>query len=208
MQAYLRETPEDLDRLIEWSAQRGTRVTVRLVKGAYWDTETIKARQQNWPSPVYESKEETDAAYERLALRLLERSDVIDAAFGTHNVRTIAACIANARQIGLPSSRLEFQMLYGMAEPIKEALIELGYRVREYCPLGEMLSGMAYLVRRLLENTSNEGFLRATFSRRSLPGDPAPRSRHLTPSPRPSGASRNLETNHTPISHALNFANR
>ncbi len=164
MQAYLRETPADLDRLIEWSAQRGSRVTVRLVKGAYWDTETIRARQQNWPSPVYEGKEETDAAYERLALRLLERSDVVDAAFGTHNVRTIAACIANARRIGVPSARLEFQMLYGMAEPIKEALIELGYRVREYCPLGEMLSGMAYLVRRLLENTSNEGFLRATFS--------------------------------------------
>jgi RHH-type transcriptional regulator, proline utilization regulon repressor / proline dehydrogenase / delta 1-pyrroline-5-carboxylate dehydrogenase len=164
MQAYLRETPEDLDRLIEWSAQRGIRVTVRLVKGAYWDTETINARQQNWPSPVYESKEETDAAYERLALRLLDCSDVIDAAFGTHNVRTIAACIAGARRIGLPSERLEFQMLYGMAEPIREVLVELGYRVREYCPLGEMLSGMAYLVRRLLENTSNEGFLRATFS--------------------------------------------
>jgi RHH-type transcriptional regulator, proline utilization regulon repressor / proline dehydrogenase / delta 1-pyrroline-5-carboxylate dehydrogenase len=169
MQAYLRETPGDLDRLIEWSAQRGTRVTIRLVKGAYWDTETIQARQQNWPSPVYESKEETDAAYERLALRLLERSDVIDAAFGTHNVRTIAACIASARRVGLPPARLEFQMLYGMAEPIQEALIELGYRVREYCPLGEMLSGMAYLVRRLLENTSNEGFLRATFSEGASP---------------------------------------
>ena len=169
MQAYLRETPEDLDRLIEWSAQRGTRVTIRLVKGAYWDTEIIQAQQQNWPSPVHENKGETDAAYERLALRLLERSDVIDAAFGTHNVRTIAACIATGRQIGLPSERLEFQMLYGMAEPIKEALIELGYRVREYCPLGEMLSGMAYLVRRLLENTSNEGFLRATFTAGASP---------------------------------------
>ncbi len=189
LQAYLRGTPGDLDRLIEWSAQRGTRVTVRLVKGAYWDTETIKARQQNWPSPVYESKEETDAAYERLALRLLERSDVIDAAFGTHNVRTIAACIAHARRIGLPSDRLEFQMLYGMAEPIKEALIGLGYRLREYCPLGEMLSGMAYLVRRLLENTSNEGFLRATFSEGATPEillcDPATIHHHSSEWPEP-----------------------
>ncbi|HEY5777841.1 MAG TPA: proline dehydrogenase family protein, partial [Terrimicrobiaceae bacterium] len=83
MQAYLRDTPEDLERLIEWSAARHTRVTVRLVKGAYWDTETIMARQRRWPSPVYENKEETDAAYERLAHRLLERSDVIDCAFGT-----------------------------------------------------------------------------------------------------------------------------
>ncbi len=170
VQTYLRDTPEDLENLIEWSAQRGTRVTVRLVKGAYWDTETITARQRRWPSPVYESKEETDSAYERLAHRLLERADVIDCAFGTHNVRTISACIAAARRLGLPSSRLEFQMLYGMAEPIKQALVEMGYRVREYCPLGEMLPGMAYLVRRLLENTSNEGFLRATFSEKVTPG--------------------------------------
>jgi RHH-type transcriptional regulator, proline utilization regulon repressor / proline dehydrogenase / delta 1-pyrroline-5-carboxylate dehydrogenase len=169
MQAYLRETPEDLERLIKWSAQRRTRVTVRLVKGAYWDTETIMARQRRWPSPVYENKEETDSAYERLARRLLECSDVLDCAFGTHNVRTIAACIAHARRLGVPSARLEFQMLYGMAEPIKEALVEMGYRVREYCPLGEMLLGMAYLVRRLLENTSNEGFLRATFSEKAAP---------------------------------------
>lgn len=164
MQAYLRETPGDLEQLIDWAAKRRARVTVRLVKGAYWDTETILARQRRWPVPVYEHKQETDTAYERLARRLLENSDVINCAFGTHNVRTIAACLAEARRLGLPPRRLEFQMLYGMAEPIKEALKEMGHRVREYCPLGETLPGMAYLVRRLLENTSNEGFLRAKFS--------------------------------------------
>ena len=169
MQAYLRETPDDLERLIEWAAKRPTRVTVRLVKGAYWDTETILARQRRWPVPVYEYKHETDAAYERCARRLLENSEVIDCAFGTHNVRTIAACLAEARRLGLPPRRLEFQMLYGMAEPIKEALDGMGYRVREYCPLGETLPGMAYLVRRLLENTSNEGFLRAKFSENTAP---------------------------------------
>ncbi len=190
MQAYLRETPEDLERLIDWSAQRGTRVTVRLVKGAYWDTETILAAQRGWPSPAYETKEETDSAYERLARRLLERSEVIDCAFGTHNVRTIAACIAEARRLRIPPARLEFQVLYGMAEPIKEALIEMGYRVREYCPLGEMLPGMAYLVRRLLENTSNEGFLRSTFSEKLAPDillrDPAT-IRHPEPRVQPQG---------------------
>src|SRR5205823_2891830 len=61
-------------------------------------------------------------------------------------------------------SRFEFQLLYGMAGPVKRALVEMGYRVREYCPVGELLPGMSYLVRRLLENTSNEGFLRAKFS--------------------------------------------
>ena len=169
MQAYLRDTPDDVEQLIEWAAKRRTRVTVRLVKGAYWDTETILARQRRWPVPVYEHKQETDAAYERLARRLLENSEVIDCAFGTHNVRTIAACLAAAEQLGLPPRRLEFQVLYGMAEPIKEALGGMGYRVREYCPLGQTLPGMAYLVRRLLENTSNEGFLRAKFSENTAP---------------------------------------
>jgi RHH-type proline utilization regulon transcriptional repressor/proline dehydrogenase/delta 1-pyrroline-5-carboxylate dehydrogenase len=169
LQAYLRETPDDLERLIGWAAKRRTRVAVRLVKGAYWDTEAILARQRHWPVPVYEQKHETDAAYERCARQLLQNSEVIDCAFGTHNVRTIAACIAEAERLGLSSRRIEFQMLYGMAEPIKEALIGMGYRVREYCPLGETLSGMAYLVRRLLENTSNEGFLRARFTEQASP---------------------------------------
>jgi RHH-type proline utilization regulon transcriptional repressor/proline dehydrogenase/delta 1-pyrroline-5-carboxylate dehydrogenase len=69
-----------------------------------------------------------------------------------------------ADQLGIDRSRFEFQLLYGMAGPIKRALVEIGYRVREYSPVGELLPGMSYLVRRLLENTSNEGFLRAKFS--------------------------------------------
>jgi RHH-type proline utilization regulon transcriptional repressor/proline dehydrogenase/delta 1-pyrroline-5-carboxylate dehydrogenase len=169
LQAYLRETSGDLDQLIQWAKERRTRVTVRLVKGAYWDTETILARQRRWPVPVYEDKHETDVAYERLVRRMLENTEVLDCAFATHNVRTIAACIAAARQLGLPARRMEFQMLYGMAEPVKEALSKMGYRVREYCPLGETLPGMAYLVRRLLENTSNEGFLRARFTENKSP---------------------------------------
>ena len=86
------------------------------------------------------------------------------AAFGSHNVRSIAHAMSYAEKIGVEKSRFEFQLLYGMAGPIKRALVEMGYRVREYCPVGELLPGMSYLVRRLLENTSNEGFLRAKFS--------------------------------------------
>src|SRR4029077_16873223 len=81
-----------------------------------------------------------------------------------HNVRSIAHAQAVADELGIDRSRFEFQLLYGMAGPIKRALVEMGYRVREYCPIGELLPGMAYRVRRLLENTSNEGFLRAKFA--------------------------------------------
>ncbi len=165
MQAYLRDSAQDLRELIQWASDNRRRVTVRLVKGAYWDTETILARQRDWPVPVFDYKQESDASYEELAALMLEHPEEIDCAFGTHNVRSIAACIAKAEALGRDPRSFEIQMLYGMAEPIKRALIQMGHRVREYCPIGEILPGMSYLVRRLLENTSNEGFLRATFGK-------------------------------------------
>jgi len=164
IQAYLRDAERDLRHLIEWGRQRGTRFTVRLVKGAYWDFEKIKAAQNGWRCPVFLQKPESDANFEACTRVLLENEDIVTSAFGSHNVRSIAHAQALAEQMGIDKSRFEFQLLYGMAGPIKRALVEMGYRVREYCPVGELLPGMAYLVRRLLENTSNEGFLRAKFS--------------------------------------------
>ena len=102
--------------------------------------------------------------FEALSRVLLENGSIVTAAFGSHNVRSIAHAQAVADELGIDPSRFELQLLYGMAGPIKRALVEMGYRVREYCPVGELLPGMSYLVRRLLENTSNEGFLRAKFS--------------------------------------------
>lgn len=164
IQAYLRDAERDLRDLIDWARKRGTRFTVRLVKGAYWDYEKIKAAQNGWRCPVWLQKPESDANFETCTRVLLENEDIVTAAFGSHNVRSIAHAQALADEMGIEKSRYEFQLLYGMANPIKRALVEMGYRVREYCPVGELLPGMAYLVRRLLENTSNEGFLRAKFS--------------------------------------------
>ncbi len=164
IQAYLRDADADLRDLIEWGRARGTRFTVRLVKGAYWDYETMKSRQNGWDCPVFFQKPESDTNCEALSRLLLENESIVTAAFGSHNVRSIAHAQVFADELGIDRSRFEFQLLYGMAGPIKRALVELGYRVREYCPLGELLPGMAYLVRRLLENTSNEGFLRAKFA--------------------------------------------
>jgi len=164
IQAYLRDSETDLRDLIEWGGARGTRFAVRLVKGAYWDYETTKSRQNGSHSPVFLQKPESDANFEALTRVLFENESVVTAAFGSHNVRSIAHAQALADELGIDRSRFEFQLLYGMAGPIKRALVEMGYRVREYCPVGELLPGMAYLVRRLLENTSNEGFLRAKFA--------------------------------------------
>jgi RHH-type proline utilization regulon transcriptional repressor/proline dehydrogenase/delta 1-pyrroline-5-carboxylate dehydrogenase len=164
VQAYLRDSHADIQDLIQFAEKRGTPFTVRLVKGAYWDYETVEAEQRRWPIPVYTNKQESDANYEVCAETLLKNFKYIRAAFGSHNVRSIAAAIATAQKLGVPNNGFEIQMLYGMADPIKKSLVDMGYRVREYAPVGELIPGMAYLVRRLLENTSNESWLRGKFA--------------------------------------------
>lgn len=164
IQAYLRDSFEDVKALTDFAQKRGTPFWIRLVKGAYWDYETVEAEQRGWPIPVYTNKAESDANYEVCAKYLLENIKFIRPAFASHNVRTLAACMLYAEKLNIPKEALEFQMLYGMAEPIKKTLVDMGYRLREYAPVGELIPGMAYLVRRLLENTSNESWLRGKFA--------------------------------------------
>jgi RHH-type proline utilization regulon transcriptional repressor/proline dehydrogenase/delta 1-pyrroline-5-carboxylate dehydrogenase len=160
IQAYLKEAHGDLDRLLALSQKRSTPLTVRLVKGAYWDYEVIQSGLHGHPCPVFTQKGETDANYERLIGRLFENRATIHGAFGTHNLRSQCAVLARAENLGVPPGAFEIQMLFGMAEPERDLLRDLGHRVRLYAPVGDLLTGMAYLVRRLLENTANSSFLR------------------------------------------------
>ena len=160
VQAYLRESEQDVRRLLELVRRRGAPIAVRLVKGAYWDYEVTRAAQCGLPCPVFTEKAATDAQYERLSVMLLENADSLQPAFASHNLRSLAHAMVAAEQMGLPPAALEIQMLYGMAEPERRAMRALGRRVRLYAPVGQLLPGMGYLVRRLLENTANEGFLR------------------------------------------------
>jgi len=164
VQAYLTDTEQDLRDLLDWAKRRGTPVWIRLVKGAYWDYETVIAAQNDWPVPVWTEKWQSDACFERCTHLLLENYQWLRPAFGTHNVRSMSAALALADQLGVPPDAYEFQMLYGMGDEFKDVLVGMGRRVRIYTPYGQLLPGMAYLVRRLLENTSNESFLRATQS--------------------------------------------
>ncbi|HSA85697.1 MAG TPA: proline dehydrogenase family protein [Nitrospira sp.] len=163
LQAYHRETERDVQDLVAWVRTRHVPITIRLVKGAYWDSDTVRYRQAGWPPSLFEQKAETDVHYERLIPILFEHSDLIRPAFGTHNLRTLAAIEANAESLGLRPEALEYQMIFGMAEPFQQAMVKLGRRVRLYTPVGQLLPGMAYLVRRLLENTSNESFLQKEY---------------------------------------------
>jgi RHH-type proline utilization regulon transcriptional repressor/proline dehydrogenase/delta 1-pyrroline-5-carboxylate dehydrogenase len=164
IQAYLHDTERDLEDLLRWVERRGTPLWVRLIKGAYWDFETVQAAQENWPVPVLTDKAGTDANYEKLTLFLFRHHELLRPAFGSHNVRSLAHALASAQLLRLPPGSYEIQMLHGMADPFMDALVSLGQRVRVYTPYGELLPGMAYLVRRLLENTANTSFLRASFT--------------------------------------------
>jgi len=163
IQAYHRETEQDVRDLLVWTERRGTPITIRLVKGAYWDSDTVRHHQAGWPPPLFEHKAETDANYESLVPLLLRHRDVVRPAFGTHNLRTLAVIEASGESLGVPPEAIEYQMIYGMAEPFQHAMAAHGRRVRLYTPVGRLLPGMAYLVRRLLENTSNESFLRKEY---------------------------------------------
>jgi RHH-type proline utilization regulon transcriptional repressor/proline dehydrogenase/delta 1-pyrroline-5-carboxylate dehydrogenase len=164
VQAYLRDAEHDIRGLIDWARERERVITVRLVKGAYWDYETVQSAQEGWPAPVFTHKPDSDVTYERITRLMLEHPAQIRSAFASHNVRSLANAIATAEALGLPKDAYELQMLHGMGEPIKVAIRKLGLRLREYAPVGELIPGMAYFVRRLLENTANESFLRLTFA--------------------------------------------
>ncbi|MBD2136067.1 L-glutamate gamma-semialdehyde dehydrogenase [Anabaena sp. FACHB-1237] len=168
IQAYLRDSEQDARDIIAWLKLRGYPLTIRLVKGAYWDQETIKANQKHWPQPVYNDKSATDANFETITQILLENHQYVYSAIGSHNVRSQAKVIAIAEKLQIPRRCVEMQVLYGMGDKIAKGLVDKGYRVRVYCPYGDLLPGMAYLIRRLLENTANSSFLRQNLENRPV----------------------------------------
>ena len=164
VQAYLKNCCDDINRMENLAIKRGAPLHIRLVKGAYWDFENILASQRNWESPVFLNKVETDENYERCAEQLVKSYPHLVPAFASHNIRSLSHAIVTAEEAGLKHNDFEIQMLYGMSDAFRSAFQGKKFRIREYTPVGELLPGMAYLVRRLLENTSNEGFLKAKFA--------------------------------------------
>ena len=166
LQAYLRDSPESLNLIEAWltgaGAARGTPLTVRLVKGAYWDHEIVEARQHGWDVPVFDVKADSDRNFEQLTRRMLDARGAgcgLRVAIASHNLRSIAHAIAYNRLTGGADADVELQILRGLGDPLQQAIAAQGLRVRAYCPVGDLVAGMAYLVRRLLENTSNDSFL-------------------------------------------------
>ena len=163
LQAYLTDSFKDAEKLVQFSKKRGQIFSIRLVKGAYWDSEVLLAKQKNWAIPVYTVKEHTDANFEKVMEFLFENHRFVKIAIGSHNVRSIARALSLHEVY--PKANLEFQTLYGMGDSISKVLSQKSYPVRLYSTIGELIPGMSYLVRRLLENTSNQSFIRTALSK-------------------------------------------
>jgi RHH-type proline utilization regulon transcriptional repressor/proline dehydrogenase/delta 1-pyrroline-5-carboxylate dehydrogenase len=170
LEAYLRDSDSTLEQILAFAHEspRTAPLQVRLVKGAYWDHELVQARQHGWSAPVFEDKAACDRNFEELTRRLLDARPAVRVAIASHNLRSVAHAIAYNRLSGNPDRELEVQVLRGLGDELQDALAHHRLRVRTYCPIGNLVAGMAYLVRRLLENTSNDSFLHAQASGRSL----------------------------------------
>jgi RHH-type proline utilization regulon transcriptional repressor/proline dehydrogenase/delta 1-pyrroline-5-carboxylate dehydrogenase len=161
VQAYGKRAPDVIDWLAAQARQHDQRLMVRLVKGAYWDTEIKRAQVSGVDGfPVFTSKAATDVSYIGCARMLLGLTDVLYPQFATHNAHTVAAVQHMAREAGLDPQDYEFQRLHGMGVALHERVrARDGTRCRIYAPVGAHRDLLAYLVRRLLENGANSSFV-------------------------------------------------
>ena len=169
VQAYQKRAPEVIAGLAVLAEQTGRRLMVRLVKGAYWDSEIKRAQVAGRPDyPVYTTKAATDLSYLVCAKALIDSAPHLFAQFATHNAHSLAAVrrmAANAK-VGI-----EFQRLHGMGEALYGAADDLydGVTVRAYAPVGGHEELLPYLVRRLLENGANTSFVHTLLDERTPP---------------------------------------
>jgi RHH-type proline utilization regulon transcriptional repressor/proline dehydrogenase/delta 1-pyrroline-5-carboxylate dehydrogenase len=161
VQAYGKRAGAVIDWLGGLAAQLDRRIMVRLVKGAYWDTEVKRAQVDGLDTfPVFTAKPATDVNYLVQAGRLLGMTDRIYPQFATHNAHTVAAILDMADAQGIDRTAYEFQRLHGMGEALHEIVrVQADTRCRIYAPVGAHRDLLAYLVRRLLENGANSSFV-------------------------------------------------
>jgi RHH-type transcriptional regulator, proline utilization regulon repressor / proline dehydrogenase / delta 1-pyrroline-5-carboxylate dehydrogenase len=162
VQAYGKRCPFVIDWIIDLARRSDRRIMVRLVKGAYWDSEIKRAQVDGLDDfPVYTRKVHTDVAYVACARKLLDATDAVFPQFATHNAQTLATIYEMAGP-EFAIGRYEFQCLHGMGEPLYEEVVgatKLDRPCRIYAPVGTHKTLLAYLVRRLLENGANSSFV-------------------------------------------------
>jgi RHH-type proline utilization regulon transcriptional repressor/proline dehydrogenase/delta 1-pyrroline-5-carboxylate dehydrogenase len=156
VQAYQKRAPYVIDWLVALARAQRRRIMVRLVKGAYWDTEIKRAQVQGLAGyPVYTRKANTDVSYLACAARILAAPDAFYGQFATHNAHTVSTVLERVA----PGQPFEFQRLHGMGEDLYERVTADGHACRVYAPVGTHEDLLPYLVRRLLENGANTSFV-------------------------------------------------
>lgn len=167
VQAYQKRAPQVIETITDIARSSGRRLTVRLVKGAYWDTEIKRAQVAGLPDyPTYTTKAATDLSYLLCARALVAAAPALYAQFATHNAHTLAAVREMARQAGISP---EFQRLHGMGKALYAGAAERygDFALRVYAPVGSHEDLLPYLVRRLLENGANTSFVHALLDDRT-----------------------------------------
>ncbi|MBP7065008.1 trifunctional transcriptional regulator/proline dehydrogenase/L-glutamate gamma-semialdehyde dehydrogenase [Ferrovibrio sp.] len=188
VQAYQKRAPFVIDYLIDLARRSNRRLMLRLVKGAYWDSEIKRAQIDGLEDfPVYTRKLHTDVSFIACARKMLAAPDAIYPQFATHNARTLATIHAMAGE-NYYEGQYEFQCLHGMGEPLYEEVVGVGALNRPcriYAPVGSHESLLPYLVRRLLENGANTSFVNQIYDERialeQLIADPVELARQIEP---------------------------
>jgi RHH-type transcriptional regulator, proline utilization regulon repressor / proline dehydrogenase / delta 1-pyrroline-5-carboxylate dehydrogenase len=189
VQAYQRRALPLVDWLAALARRSGRRLMVRLVKGAYWDSEIKRSQERGLPGyPVFTRKVATDVSYLACAKRLLAAPDAFYPQFATHNAHTLAAILELAGN----GKDFEFQRLHGMGEALYEQIVgadKMNRPCRVYAPVGSHEDLLAYLVRRLLENGANTSFVNRIVDEKApldaIIADPIARLRNLPQKPHP-----------------------
>jgi RHH-type proline utilization regulon transcriptional repressor/proline dehydrogenase/delta 1-pyrroline-5-carboxylate dehydrogenase len=190
VQAYQKRAPAVIDWLAELAARTRHRLMIRLVKGAYWDSEIKRAQERGLSTyPVYTRKVATDVSYLACARRLFAGGAAFYPQFATHNAHTIAAVLEFAGKRRAAGSDWELQRLHGMGEALHEQVVAMGLPCRVYAPVGSHEDLLAYLVRRLLENGANASFVNRIVDERqpiaALVADPVAALASLKIKPHP-----------------------
>lgn len=159
LQAYLRDAYKHLLEIIELSKERNLIMPIRIVKGAYWDAETVEADAHSFNAPEFLNKEETDIHFRQLIVKIFDNYPHVQLCLASHNFsdHCFARVLKDEHYKNLPE--IEHQCLHMTYEALSTAMSKSGWVVRNYVPIGSLLVGMAYLVRRIMENSSQVGVL-------------------------------------------------
>jgi RHH-type proline utilization regulon transcriptional repressor/proline dehydrogenase/delta 1-pyrroline-5-carboxylate dehydrogenase len=159
VQAYLRDGHKHFFDVLNLAKERSLRMPIRLVKGAYWDVETVEAHAHNFDAPEFLNKEETDIHFRQIIELALKNSDYIQLALASHNILDHSFAEALRKEVYPTAPVIEHQCLHMTYEALSVGLSLMGWPTRNYIPIGNLLVGMAYLVRRIMENSSQVGIL-------------------------------------------------